>query len=249
MSTVFGAAYADAYDVLYRDKDYNAECEMIRELLGRYADQPVTSILDLGCGSGNHAIPLAQAGFAVTGIDRSPSMLSHARLKAADLCVADRATFREGDIRDLLLEERFDATLMMFAVLGYQIENRDVLAAFKTARKHLKPGGIFLFDCWYGPGVLTDPPANRVKTAECITRFTRTTLDTRTHTCHVHFRIQSAEQINEETHVVRFFFPRELELFLDLASFQLLRLGCFPNFDQDPDQTTWNVLGVALALR
>ena len=47
--------------------------------------------------------------------------------------------------------------------MSYQTENADLAAAFATAAEHLAPGGIFIFDCWYGPGVLTDPPTTRVR--------------------------------------------------------------------------------------
>ena len=52
---------------------------------------------------------------------------------------------------------------MMFAVLGYQHTNADVLDALATARAHLDVGGLFAFDVWYGPAVLSERPSERVK--------------------------------------------------------------------------------------
>ena len=52
----------------------------------------------------------------------------------------------------------------------------------------------------------------------------------------------------EEKHLMRFFFPLELNLFLECSGFAPVRLGAFPDFDRDPDETTWNVLCVARAL-
>jgi hypothetical protein len=52
----------------------------------------------------------------------------------------------------------------------------------------------------------------------------------------------------EETHQMRFFFPLELDLFLECSGFTLIKLGAFPQFDQEPDQDTWNVCGVARAV-
>lgn len=74
MTAPFGAAYAGSYDTIYGAKDYGAECSLIETLLRSHARGPVASILDLGCGTGNHAIPLAQRGYAVTGVDRSQPM-------------------------------------------------------------------------------------------------------------------------------------------------------------------------------
>ena len=66
MSEVFGSAYANVYDALYHDKDYSAECDMIEGILKRYGESPVRSILDLGCGTGNHAVPFAERGYDLT---------------------------------------------------------------------------------------------------------------------------------------------------------------------------------------
>ena len=58
-----------------------------------------------------------------------------------------------------------DATVMMFAVLGYFPGNSDVQAALDSARRHLRPGGLFFCDMWYGPAVLSQRPSERI-TAE-----------------------------------------------------------------------------------
>jgi hypothetical protein len=50
-----------------------------------------------------------------------------------------------------------------------------------------------------------------------------------------------------ETHTQRYFFPLELKLFLEQTGFEPIRLGAFPDFNQDPDESTWNVLQVARA--
>jgi hypothetical protein len=52
----------------------------------------------------------------------------------------------------------------------------------------------------------------------------------------------------EEAHVMRYFFPLELEFFLQSARLASARLGALPEFDQDPSEETWNVLGVARAV-
>jgi SAM-dependent methyltransferase len=253
---VFGPAYADAYDALYLDKDYGAECDLLERLFAKYAGAPVRSVLDLGCGTGNHALPLAARGFEVVGVDRSPGMVGHAREKATAAAAAGRVEFREGDLRSLRLERRFDAALMMFAVLGYQLENAHVRAALESARAHLEPGGLFLFDVWYGPAVLRERPSSRVKEIATdrgrIQRETSGELDVRSHTCTVAYRLRPLDQPEaaetRETHTVRYFFPRELELFLEIEGFELERLGALPDFEREPDETSWNVMGVARAV-
>lgn len=74
--------YSNYYDTLYEDKNYGAECDFIETIFSKFYLAPVKHILDLGCGTGGHAIPLAQRGYHVTGIDRSEEMLKKAEEKA-----------------------------------------------------------------------------------------------------------------------------------------------------------------------
>ncbi len=255
MSEVFGSAYAAAYDRLYCEKDYAAECDFIELAFKRHRAAPVRTILDLGCGTGNHAIPLAERGYAVTGVDRSLEMLQAGRAKLGSRRC--ELIFQQGDVRSLNLGQTFDAVLMMFAVLGYQPENADVIAALRTARRHLSPGGLLLLDVWYGPAVLAQRPQERkrvIQTSEgTILRTAAGQLDVRRHLCAVSIRLQQLrdEELTGETqeeHLMRFFFPREVELFLEVAGFRLRCLSSFPSLDEEPDENTWNVFVVAEAV-
>jgi SAM-dependent methyltransferase len=259
MYEVFGTNYADAYDIVYGDKDYVAECDLIERLFQRYGEGPITSVLDLGCGTGNHSLLLDERGYEVVGVDRSASMLAHARRKAAksDHNHDRGEAFYQGDIRTIELKQLFDAVLIMFAVLGYQLENSDVLSTLKAARRHLRLGGLLMFDVWYGPAVLHQRPSQRVKViptpAGHVLRVASGELDISRHLCTVkndvwRFESEGLVSKTDEMHAVRYFFPQELRLFLQCSSFEPVRLGAFPEFDRDPDETVWNVLGVAQAV-
>ena len=255
MTEIFGQVYASAYDVLYREKDYLGEIELLSRVFRQYAAQPVRTVLDLGCGTGNHALRLAANGYQAVGVDRSSRMLAIAEQKARGQAISLR--FHQADIRNVELGETFDAVLMLFAVLGYQTENDDVKSALQTARRHLRPDGLLVFDVWYGPAVLAQGPQERVHTIEDAgSTWVRTSsgrLDSLQHHCHVDFdlrHMQSGSMIEETTehHIVRYFFPKEIERFLNDSGFRLLRLGAFPAFDVEADQTTWNVMAVAVAV-
>lgn len=248
---VFGPAYADAYDDLYQDKDYAAEVGLIEEVFGRYGAGEVRRVVDLGCGTGAHAAPLAERGYDVLGVDRSPDMLQRAMDRSS------RARFTRGEIGNLALRERFDAALMMFAVLGYQVANADVQAALSSARRHLRPCGLLFGDVWYGPAVLAQRPAERVKAIDIpagqVIRVASSELDTRRNLCTVRYQLWRMEdgRVSAQTceqHPMRYFFAPELELFLADAGFELVRLGAFPAFDDEPSEETWNVAFAARAL-
>ncbi|MBK7972225.1 MAG: methyltransferase domain-containing protein [Deltaproteobacteria bacterium] len=158
----FGERYAALYDELYADKDYAAECRYLERLFARFGARRVRSVLSLGCGTGGHDLILARKGLRVTGVDRSPGMLAAYRAKAAAAGIV--ADVVHGDVRSVRLERRFDAVISMFAVIGYQVGDADLAGALATAAAHLAPCGLFVFDVWYGPAVLADPPRDRTKT-------------------------------------------------------------------------------------
>jgi SAM-dependent methyltransferase len=255
---VFGSDYAGRYDFLYQDKDYERECDMLAEVFRRFGRTPVTTVLDLGCGTGNHALPLARRGFSVTGVDRSPGMLEQAAKKSSVSGLGDKApTFKQGDVRELDLHQPFDAALMMFAVLGYQLTNDNVASALATVRRHLKPGGLFVFDIWYGPAVLAIRPGERVKTLTApdgtVIRAASTTMDSYRQLAEVRYQVwhvrRSGPMVEtSETHQMRYFFPQELALFLEHARLRLVHFSDFSALDRAPDESTWNTLAIAEAV-
>ena len=256
MKEVFQSSYAEIYDRVYQDKDYILECDVIEQLFKAHGKGSMREVLDLGCGTGNHAIPLARRGYNVVGVDRSEAMLLHAERKAAEAGIKENLAFHRSDVRSLELGRQFDAALMMFAVLGYQLTNADVLAALRAARRHVRIDGLLIFDVWYGPAVLKQGPSLRTKTVSGsgsqITRSSSGTLDASRHICEVQFDVVKSEagrtlEKTQETHLMRFFFPLELELFMETSEFSLIQLASFPHIDREPDETTWNVLGVARA--
>lgn len=247
MTRVFGREYASAYDTLYQEKDYNAECDLIERIIQEYSTKPVQSILDLGCGTGNHTIRLAERGYQVCGVDRSEDMLSIARIK----CQARELScdFFKSDIQEFSMPRKFDVVVMMFAVLGYQLENEDVLRALKTVYDHLNPEGLFICDIWYGPAVLNQKPGERAKVIEDgdkeIIRVSSGELDSYNNCVTIKFHvwsIQGNRVISEtlEIHKMRFFFNQELNLFMQLPGLYLINIGKFPEYHEIPDENSWN---------
>lgn len=253
MNDPFGAAYAAAYDALYRAKDYAAECDLLERVFSGVPGVTVRSVLDLGCGTGGHALELARRGYEVDGVDRSPDMLACARQKLAAANVT--VGLHRADLREYELGRGFDAAIMMFAVLGYQTATADVVAVLRTARRHLQPGGLLAFDIWYGPAVLHQRPGERTRVVDTeagqVQRLAHSELDTRRQVCTVTYRLahlgqgERAETVEE--HRMRFFFPLELELLLQLAGFEALQLRSFPAIEEEPSEQSWNVLVVARA--
>jgi SAM-dependent methyltransferase len=255
--TEFGRDYAGVYDLLYGAKDYAAEVDLIERILTRHGMPGARNILDLGCGTGNHALPLALRGHAVTAIDRSGPMLARARAKVAAHAANGSPVpeFLESDIGDFDLKKRFDAALMMFTVLGYQREDAELASSLRAVHRHLEPGGLFLFDVWNGLAVLAQRPRERSVRAQdgdaSIVRRSKARLDEAKRLCHVRFDLERSSGEGTaswvEEHVVRYFFPDELGSELARHGLRLLELKRFPDGEAPPDEHAWNVIGVARA--
>jgi SAM-dependent methyltransferase len=252
--TIFAAPYAGSYDDFYAEKDYEGECDYIEQALRRNAPGRARRVLDLGCGTGRHAMALARRGYELTGVDRSGPMLEIARSKAAAAGVA--VAWQLGDITTVKLPGTFDAALFMFAVLGYLVETPDLLAALSNARAHLREGGVLLFDVWYGPAVLALRPLERSRVLQAGSRTTirisHPVLHAERDVVDVGVRIwqidgRSVVSDAAETHAVRYFFQPELVHYLGLAGFDAVGFHAFPNAEQGPDESTWNLGCVAIA--
>jgi SAM-dependent methyltransferase len=249
--SVFGA-YSRYYDLLYRDKDYAGEASYLRDLIHRYTPE-ARSVLDLGCGTGRHDFLLAEMGYEVVGVDLSEEMLAVARSQQCPpRALAPR--FVRGDIRQVSLERTFDVVVALFHVMSYQVSNEDLAAALTTAARHLEPGGLFIFDFWYGPAVLTDRPAVRVKRMEgedvSVLRVAEPILHPERNLVDVNYQILVREKATGETaelkerHQMRYLFRPEVELLL--AGNGMSVLDCSEWLTRRPSGfDTWGVCVVA----
>jgi SAM-dependent methyltransferase len=128
----FGEDYFEIYRDFFTPEQTAAEVDGIVTGLGL---GPGARVLDLACGHGRHAIPLAERGFAVTGYDLSEPFLARARDEAAARGVALR--FVQGDMRALPFEEEFDAAINVFTSFGYFADEADDLEALRRVRRAL----------------------------------------------------------------------------------------------------------------
>ncbi|MBI5676140.1 MAG: class I SAM-dependent methyltransferase [Nitrospirae bacterium] len=248
---VFKKNYANVYDSLYQNKDYEKECDFIEEILKKQG-KTVKTILDLGCGTGGHVLILAKRGYKVTGIDQSEDMLKAARNKARSAGL--KIDFHKSSIQDLRLNQRFDVVISMFAVMGYQTDNEDLALACKTAKKHLRQGGNFIFDAWNGLAVMADSPTQVVKDLrngnERIVRITRPNMDMISHSVDVNFNVLVLKRDKlisetEETHKMRFFYPQEIKYFLQVAGFSDIKFCPFLKPALPLSERDWNMSVIA----
>jgi SAM-dependent methyltransferase len=244
-------SYAQYYDLLYKDKDYQQETNYLLNLIDKYQPE-AKSILEMGCGTGMHAELIAKRNFNVHGIDQSAEMVARAikHSKSLNLFSEDQLSFSVGDIRSYRSKNKYDVVLSLFHVMSYQITDNDLLAVLSTVEQHLVPNGILIFDCWYGPAVLTDRPRVRNKTYEdstiLINRKSLPKLKMEINQVEVCFQISvtdkttgKKEQFNE-IHHMRYFFDHEIKLLIAKKNLTLLKNEEWLTGNV-PDEKSWYV--------
>lgn len=251
MST-FGDLYSKYYDLLYRDKNYQGEADYIHRLIQKYHTS-TKEILELGCGTGRHAELLSEKGYFIHGVDRSEEMVQKAKRR----CVGreDKLTFDCADIMSLQLGKKFDVVISLFHVMSYQVTNEALRCAFETASIHLKIQGIFIFDFWYGPAVLTDKPSVRIKRIKGedleVLRIAEPTIQENENSVDVNYHIiikdleNGTIQEKHEQHRMRYLFLPEIRMYLKVSGFELVDAIEWLTDDKPLGLNSWN--GVVIA--
>lgn len=116
----------------------------VSQLTGLLGLRPGARILDLGCGNGRLAVPLAAAGYAVTGLDACEPLLAIARDRAADS--GAELTLVHAEMKDFGDIGRFDAVINIGTAFGYVERGEDDRAALGNVFRCLDSGGVFLLE-------------------------------------------------------------------------------------------------------
>ena len=244
MATNFNA-YSEYYDLLYQDKDYASEARYVSDHIKRLLPGAVR-VLELGCGTGNHARYLCRMGYEVTGIERSAGMLELAASKQIQ-----NFTPLLADITDFKSDLRYDAAVCLFHSLCYLTTNDALLACFKNVWRHLQPGGVFAFDLWYAPAVIHNLPSARIKRRENdqveIVRLAETQMLVNKNMAEVNYEIIIKNKSNgryntlKEQHPMRYFSIPEIEMLAVQTGFTCVLAREFMGTGE-PTINSWNIL-------
>jgi len=241
--------YAKYYDLLYQDKDYRKEIDFIDSLIKQHLQKKNLRVLDIGCGTGKHANYLAEKGYQVTGIDFSEEMIRIAKSNKngnTDFYVADATSFN--------LNKKFDIVLSLFHVVSYQSSNKDISSMFSNVSKHLNHNGLFIFDFWYGPAVLTEQPSIKIKRFENdeikVIRIAEPILHNVQNTVDVNYEIIISTKIDKniefikEIHKMRYLFIPEIDNFIENTKMVVQNYGEWLT-NLSPSNHTWGVYCIA----
>jgi len=221
--------YGRYYDTIYSWRDYEDTCQTL-DTLFQNRSKPPRALLDLGCGTGTHAVLLAKRGYSVVGLDESKEMVRQAQEKANRERVDAR--FATADIRHFQLHRTFDAAISLFATFCYLTTDEDVANTLTQVRSHLTPGGLLIFDAWCSKGSETGIKLGYRVAAEGERRAivfseTETSAATRQVALRLYCLVLDKNQVVSqfrETYSLRLFAPDEVRRHLEETGFRPLEI-------------------------
>ena len=176
---------ADLYDPLYATfKDYPAEVERLRELIGDRG-----TLLDVACGTGKH-LELLREHYDVAGLDLDPGLLAIARDRLPGV------ELHEGDVTDFDLGRRFDVVTCLFSSIGYAVTVERLNAAVAAMARHLEPDGLLIVEPWLLPEAWRDGNVSMLVVDEPDRKLVRTSRSLRRGAVSIvefHYLITTAE--------------------------------------------------------
>jgi SAM-dependent methyltransferase len=131
------------YEIAFSFRDVAAEVDVIDEVIGKFSDIPVSTILDLGCGPAQHLSEFIHRGYQYIGLDLSPAMIAYAQNQATMNNLT--AKFKTGNMVDFQLDQQVDFALILLGSLQIS-STKDLISHFDCLARALKPGGIFFLD-------------------------------------------------------------------------------------------------------
>lgn len=131
--------FARYYDLIYQWMDYPGETQFIKTMIEKFKKSKGTDLLDVACGTGNHAQYL-QNSFKIVGLDINTDMMEIAKDKVPKMELI------LGDMKKLDLKREFDVIICMFSSINYHIDLNELEKTFKRFYDHLKDGGVLIFD-------------------------------------------------------------------------------------------------------
>jgi len=135
---------AQYYDLIYSQKDYQAEVEKLLAFIGEHRSSNGDRLLDVACGTGHH-IQYLKEHFNVEGLDLDSKLIEIAHDRNPEV------TFHEGNMIEFDLGCRFDILTCLFSSIGYVKTQDNLNKAIATMANHLTSGGLLIIEPWLTP--------------------------------------------------------------------------------------------------
>lgn len=228
--------YYEYYDKLQLYKNYGHETETILRIFRDRVGRAPTRILDVGCGTGNHAFCFAARGMSVVGMDTDPKIVEVAK--------------RKGEAGPMFVDvlngvfQAFDLVVSLFNVVNYLEERPDLLSFFEDIRQYLHPEGLLIFDCWNGIAAIRDLPKNRLKQIADLEVEVEPDIDLMRQMVVVHNRVRGPECEFDFSYTHRLWTPMDLTDILEEVGFASVKICQWMRPEIPANYGSWRIMFV-----
>ena len=251
---------AKYYDLIYGNKDkVLEECNFLESIFRMYCCNRPLKILDIGCGTGSHALVLSERGYSVIGIDQSEKMIKIAKNKVEK--GREYPFFLVQNMKHIELPEKVDVAICLFNSFGYLVDDLHLEGFFASLHECLKDDSLFIFEFWNIEGVKPTPYKRWTKRQQdnlMLYRFEQSDYHMYTGILESEKEFIVANNMDIvdnfiEVHRLKCYTVSELRLLFERYNFQLVAVF---DFDKDnkirlkkPDRRTFRIIGVAKSNR
>jgi SAM-dependent methyltransferase len=249
----YAGRYAELYDLFYADKPYAEEAAFVDVCLRGFGSFRIREILELACGTGRHAFELEKYHYEITATDRSSDMLEVARRHAAEN--DSKVVFVASDMQNLQAPAKeYDAVICLFDSIGYLKTDQFLSEALAQIWNRLRTNGLFVFEFWHAPAMLTNYSPLRLRRWKTpdreIVRISETTLDSQNQLANVDYTVYELKDDGtystfSESHTNRYFSVDEMQALISAANFEPLKFFAGFNKTESIDENTWHVVAAA----
>ena len=214
---------AGYYDVTHTAQDYKVQADFVDAVFQEYGTGG-KRVLDVACGTGEHARYMIGKGYDVTGIDLSGDMLAIARARFAGSAASP--LFVQRDVLELDFDREFDGAYCLGSTFVYMTTYEMAIQALKGIGRSLREGGVFVFDVLNGWQMLDTSPHMHVSQGEGlkIVRFENRSIDKMRRVKRVDslwvVEKNGCVSLESDSDEYRIFFPDELRFLTESNGFE-----------------------------
>jgi len=242
--------YHDYYDKLnLGKKNYEKEIVDLKIIYDQLSSKPLNKILEIGCGTGNHTQELIKLTEKVFSVDIDPAMIEIARKKLQ----GKNVVFHCNKIPNIS-ERDFPLCVMMWNILNYFPNLKEMNDIFKNISDRLLPGGIFFFDMWNGVAAIKDPPQTSANVFEVDGKKVIHILKGETNLMEQKTDLYTSINVLRDNQLIESFqydYTHYLWTFktvkdlLDLNGIETLRVVKTTNYDVEASDKDWKIMIIA----
>lgn len=254
--TSYSGRHAELYDLFYKDKPYASEAAFVDWCIKTFSTGSSDRLLELACGTGTHAFELEKLGYQIVATDYSDDMLRRAKAKAVER--SSGTEFQLQDMTSLNVNQGpFDVITCLFDAIGYVATNEALEQVFLGVQRHLRSGGLFIFEFWHAAAMIRhfDPVrVRRFETEESqILRISETSLEIAKQLSSVTYSVVELHRNGSystltETQVNRYFLLQEMNAWLSSAGLKPLKWFAGFTADEEITDETWHIVAVSQRL-